>query len=461
MAPRQSAVAPDPGSADPRGVTVGGTEVVRPVRPAELIQRKRDGGELSPHEISDLILGFARGEIPDYQLAAFCMAVYFRGLSSAETFALTDAMIRSGRQIDLGAELGRKVVDKHSTGGVGDKTSLAVGPIVAACGVPFGKMSGRGLGHTGGTLDKLESIPGFRVDLTYEEFVSQVRQIGLAIIGQTEDLVPADKRLYALRDVTATVDNISLIAASIMSKKIAGGADAIVLDVKVGDGAFMKSLADARALAEAMLELGRHAGREVVCLLTDMDQPLGHAVGNALEVREAVATLRGAGPADFEELVVAASGRLLALSDLGVDEAEGRARAEQAIADGSALTAYERWIRAQGGDAAEDALPRAPVIRDLVAPTNGYVVRLGAIGVGLAALHLGAGRGAKDDAIDHAVGVVCRKKRGDDVHVGEPLAEIHAADVDAADAAAAEVRDAYELDSEPPPTAGIVLETIG
>jgi pyrimidine-nucleoside phosphorylase len=442
-------------------VTIGGTEVVRPVRPAELIQRKRDGGELSPDEISELILGFARGEVPDYQLAAFCMAVYFRGLSSSETFALTDAMIRSGRRIDLGAELGRKVVDKHSTGGVGDKTSLAVGPVVAACGVPFGKMSGRGLGHTGGTLDKLESIPGFRVDLTHEEFVTQVREVGLAIIGQTEDLVPADKRLYALRDVTATVDNISLIAASIMSKKIAGGADAIVLDVKVGDGAFMKSLADAEALAEAMLELGRDAGREVVCLLTDMDQPLGHAVGNALEVREAVATLRGTGPADLEQLVVAAAGRLLALSDLGVDEAAGRARAEQAIADGSALAAYERWIRAQGGDAAEDALPRAAVVRAVVAPAGGYIARLGAIGVGLAALHLGAGRRTKDDTIDHAVGVVCRKKRGDRVDAGEPLAEIHAPDVDAADAAADEVLAAYELGPVPPTATGIILETIG
>src|SRR5881227_3341819 len=236
------------------------------IRAAEVIERKRDGEELPGEEIGELVLGYARGDVPDYQVAAFCMAIYFQGLSTAETFALTDAMIRSGETIDLGGALGRKVVDKHSTGGVGDKTSIAVAPIVAACGVPFGKMSGRGLGHTGGTLDKLESIPGFRVELGTDELIAQVRDVGLAIVGQTADLVPADKRLYALRDVTATVDNYSLIAASIMSKKIAGGADAVVLDVKVGDGAFMKSLPDAHALAEAMLELGRHAGREVVCL---------------------------------------------------------------------------------------------------------------------------------------------------------------------------------------------------
>src|SRR5213076_2970214 len=228
-------------------------------------------------ELAELMLGYAEGEIPDYQLAAFCMAVFFRGLTSAETYAMTDALIRTGETVDLHGALGRKVVDKHSTGGVGDKTSIAVGPIVAACGVPFGKMSGRGLGHTGGTLDKLESIPGFRVELSTEEFVAQVRELGLAIIGQTADLVPADKRLYGLRDVTATVDIVPLIASSIMSKKIAGGADAIVLDVKVGDGAFMKTLDDARSLADAMLELGRRSGREVVCLLTDMDQPLGRA----------------------------------------------------------------------------------------------------------------------------------------------------------------------------------------
>ena len=430
------------------------------IRPADLIQRKRDGEELGAEELAELILGYAREEVPDYQMAAFCMAVYFRGLTSAETFALTDAMIRSGETIDLGAELGRKVVDKHSTGGVGDKTSLAVGPIVAACGVPFGKMSGRGLGHTGGTLDKLESIPGFRVELSREEFVRQVREVGIAIIGQTAELVPADKKLYALRDVTATVDNVSLIAASIMSKKIAGGADAIVLDVKVGDGAFMKSIADARGLAEAMLELGRHAEREVVCLLTDMDQPLGHAVGNALEIAEAHATLLGEGPADFTELVLAASAHLLARSDLGLDEAQGRARAEGVIDDGSAATVWDRWIRAQGGDPDLGSLPRAPVVRTVTAPRDGFVRRLGAIRVGVAALELGAGRRAKEDTIDHAVGVVCHKKRGDLVRPGEPLAEIHAARDDQADAAAAAVLGAYEFADDAPPEQPIVLDVL-
>ena len=431
------------------------------IRPAELIQRKRDGEELAAEELRDLILGYTRGDIPDYQVAAFLMAVYFRGLSSAETFALTDAMVASGETIDLGAAIGRRCVDKHSTGGVGDKTSIAVGPIVAACGVPFGKMSGRGLGHTGGTLDKLEAIPGYRIELTTDEFVAQVREIGIAIIGQTANLVPADKLLYALRDVTATVDNVSLIAASIMSKKLAGGADAIVLDVKVGDGAFMKTLEDGRALAEAMIELGRRAGREVVCMLTDMDQPLGDAVGNALELREAIATLRGEGPADFSELVLGSVAHLLALSDLGIDEADARRRAEQAVADGSAVAAYETWIRAQDGDPAEDALPRAPIVREVKAAGAGYVSRLGAIQVGVAALHLGAGRQTKADEIDHSVGIVCRSKRGDAVAVGDVLVEVHARDEASAAEAEAAVLEAYELGADPPRDRPIVLEVIG
>jgi pyrimidine-nucleoside phosphorylase len=430
------------------------------IRPAELIARKRDGEELPADELAALVLGYARDEIPDYQMAAFAMAVFFRGMTPAETFALTEAMVRSGDTIELGKLLGRKVVDKHSTGGVGDKTSLAVGPIVAACGVPFGKMSGRGLGHTGGTLDKLESIPGFRVELSLDEFVAQVREVGLAIVGQTAELVPADKKLYALRDVTATVDQVSLIAASIMSKKLAGGADAILLDVKVGDGAFMKTIEQARALAGTMIEIGRRAEREVVCVLTDMDQPLGAAVGNALEVREALATVRGAGPPDFSELVLDACARLLALSDLGIDEQEARSRAERAIADGSAAACWDRWIRAQGGDPDEDALPRAPVVRTVTAPRRGTVVALGASRVAGAAVHLGAGRQTKADPIDHAVGVVCLRKRGDRVEQGEPLAEVHAADERSAGEAVTEVRAAYSITDEPVAERAVLLEVV-
>jgi pyrimidine-nucleoside phosphorylase len=430
------------------------------IRPAELIQRKRNGEELPDDELAGLILGYASGEVPDYQMAAFCMAVYFRGLSERETYVLTDAMIRSGDTIDLGARLGRKVVDKHSTGGVGDKTSLSVAPIVAACGVPLGKMSGRGLGHTGGTLDKLESIPGYRTELSLDEYVAQVRDVGVAIIGQTGDLVPADKLLYALRDVTATVDQLSLIAASIMSKKIAGGAQAIVLDVKVGDGAFMKTLEAARELAETMISLGRQAGREVVCLLTDMDQPLGAAVGNALEVQEALDTVRGQGPGDFTDLVLDACAKLLSLSDLGIDETEGRRRAEAAVADGSAEVVWRRWIEAQGGTSDESALPVAPVVRTVVSPEAGYVCELGAIGIGNAAMHLGAGRRAKDDIVDHAVGIVCAAKRGTPVDVGDQLAVVHARTKAGADEAVRSVLAAYRFADEPPAERPVLLDVV-
>jgi pyrimidine-nucleoside phosphorylase len=430
------------------------------IHPAELIQRKRDGAELSADEISELVLGYVRDEVPDYQLAAFCMAVYFEGLTPAETHALTEAMVRSGETIDLSG-LGRKVVDKHSTGGVGDKASLVIGPIVAACGVPFAKMSGRGLGHTGGTLDKLESIPGFVIELDSDAFVRQVREVGMAIVGQTADLVPADKRLYALRDVTATVDIIPLIASSIMSKKIAGGADAIVLDVKVGDGAFMKTLESARELAEVMVELGRRAGREVVCELTDMDQPLGHAVGNALEIREVVATLRGEGPADLVDLALGASAHLLALSDLGVDAVQGRTLAEEALANGTALDSYERWVRAQGGDPEPEALPSAPVMETVPSPATGFVEAVATTDFGVAALHLGAGRAKKDDPIDHAVGVLCLAKRSDRVERGEPLAEVHARDPDSARRSVSEVLACYRIGPEQPEKRPIVLDVLG
>jgi pyrimidine-nucleoside phosphorylase len=429
------------------------------IHPAALIQRKRDGAELAEDEIGELVLAFARDEIPDYQMAAFCMAVYFQGLTAAETHALTDAMVRSGDVIDL-SPIGRKVVDKHSTGGVGDKASLVIGPIVAACGVPFAKMSGRGLGHTGGTLDKLESIPGFRIELGGDEFIRQVQELGLAIIGQTADLVPADKKLYALRDVTATVDIIPLIASSIMSKKIAGGADAIVLDVKVGDGAFMKTLDEARELARTMVELGRLGGREVVCELTDMDQPLGRAVGNALEIAEALDTLDGAGPPDLTELVLGAAAHLLALSDLGVQAEEGRRLAEEAVASGSARELYDRWVRAQGGDPRREVLPQAAVVQAVPAPRSGVVEAIAATDVGLAALHLGAGRVHKQQPVDHAVGVVCLAKRGDRVAEGEPLAKVHARDQASADRAVREVAACYRLGLEQPEPRPIVLEVL-
>src|SRR5687767_12670151 len=402
------------------------------MRFVDAIARKRDGNALSLGEIDAFVAGVTDGSIPDYQASALLMAIVLRGMSDQETGWLTDAMVRSGDRVDLSDIPGVKV-GKHSTGGVGDKVSVILAPVAAACGVIVPKMSGRGLGHTGGTLDKLESIPGFSVDLDMDAFLRQVADIGVAIIGQTAELVPADKDLYALRDVTATVDIIPLIASSIMSKKIAGGADAIVLDVKVGDGAFMKTLDSARELAEAMRELGVRAGREVVCELTDMDQPLGSAVGNALEVREAVATLRGEGPDDFVELVLGAASHLLALSDLGVDTNEGRRRAEAALSDGSAVEAYERWIRAQGGDPALDALPSAPIVRPVPAPADGYVQAIAATAIGEAALRLGAGRMRKGDTIDHAVGLLCLAKRGDRVETGAPLAEVHAATEEAAE----------------------------
>jgi pyrimidine-nucleoside phosphorylase len=426
----------------------------------ELIERKRNGGEIPAEELREFVSAYVRDEVPDYQAAALLMAIWFRGLSSAETFAFTEAMVQSGETVDLAARLGRRAVDKHSTGGVGDKTTIALGPVVAACGVPFGKMSGRGLGHTGGTLDKLESIPGFRVELSTDELVEQVREIGIAVAGQSADLVPADRKLYALRDVTATIDEVSLIAASIMSKKIAGGASALVLDVKVGEGAFMRTLEDARRLAEEMLALGRRAGMEVVCELTDMDQPLGRAVGNALEVQEAYETVSGGGPADFRALVVDSAGQLLALSDLGVDEAEGRRRAEEVLADGSARTAYERWIGAQGGDPDPALLPKAPVVRVVRAPRSGHVHELRAREVAVVAMELGAGRERKDESVDHAVGVVCRAKRGDLVQLGDPLAEIHARD----DAAAERVEDAllaaHEIGDDEVERRPLVLDVI-
>ena len=401
-----------------------------------------------------------RGDVPDYQAAALLMAVWFRGLTPAETFALTDAMVASGETVDLAARLGRRVVDKHSTGGVGDKITIAVGPVVAACGVPFGKMSGRGLGHTGGTLDKLESIPGFRVELTTDELVEQVREIGIAVAGQTADLVPADKKLYALRDVTATIDQVSLIAASIMSKKIAAGASAVVLDVKVGEGAFMRTVDDARELAREMRALGER-GRDGRRLRADGHGPAARAARSAMRSRCARRgrRLAAAGPRTSAS---SSSTRPRSFSRSRISawtEEEGRRRAEAVLEDGSALAAYDRWIRAQGGDPDPGRLPSAPVVRPVPAPATGYVRRLGAREVAVAAMELGAGREVAGEPIDHAVGVVCLRKRGEQVAAGEPLAEIHARDDAAAEAAEAALLAAYEIGDEPEPQP-LVLDVI-
>jgi len=351
--------------------------------------------------------------VPDYQLAAFLMAVVLRGLSDRETADLLEAMVDSGERIDL-SPVGRPVADKHSTGGVGDKTTLVVAPIVAAAGTPVAKLSGRGLGHTGGTLDKLESIPGFRVDLSIPELVSQVAEHGIAVAAQTADIVPADKRLYALRDVTATVQSIPLIATSIMSKKIAAGASRLVLDVKVGQGAFMGDVESARALSRAMMRLGEAAGLPTTCMLSSMEEPLGCAVGNALEVAEAVETLEGNGPADFTELCLVAAGLMLG----------DREAAEGALRSGRALAAYREWIAAQGGDP-DAPLPAAPDVIEVRADRSGVVERCHSRGIAEAAMRLGAGRARKEDAVDHAVGIVVHRKRGDRVEAGDVLATVH------------------------------------
>lgn len=395
----------------------------------DIIAAKRDGRELGEEEIRWLIAGYTAGRIPDYQMAALLMAAFLRGMTPAETAHLTRAMVASGDTVDLGRIPGTKV-DKHSTGGVGDKTTLILGPLVAAAGVAFAKMSGRGLGHTGGTLDKLASIPGFRVQMSSGELAAQVNRIGIAIAGQTRELVPADGKLYALRDVTATVESIPLIASSIMSKKIAGGADAVILDVKVGAGAFMKTLADARRLAVAMVDIGRAVGRRTVAFLTDMEQPLGRAVGNALEVREALETLSGEGPADLRELCLALGARQLAEAGAEPGLVEARRRLEKILARGAALSRFEDLVRAQGGDADvirnPDLLPTASFTAVLASPESGWVHQVDALLVGRAAALLGAGRAVKGDEIDPAVGVVLHRKIGEAVEKGEPLAVVHA-----------------------------------
>ena len=401
----------------------------RLVRAVELIERKRDGGTLTAEEIDHLVQGYTKGEIPDYQMSAFLMAVVWRGMDAKETADLTASMVASGERLDL-SRFGR-VVDKHSTGGVGDKTTLVVAPLVAACGMPVAKMSGRGLGFSGGTLDKLESFTGYRVDLTTAEFLAQLERIGIVITGQTKELAPADGLLYALRDATGTVPAIPLIASSIMSKKIAAGAHAVVLDVKVGSGAFMKDLASARALARAMVAIGVAHGLAVTCELTDMDQPLGLAVGNALEVAEAIETLRGRGPIDLVRLARLAAAEMLVRGRKAREAKAALVTIDRALADGSGLAKLRELVAAQGGDAraVDDPrrLPHAPRVERLVAQRTAFVGAIAADRVGQASVRLGAGREKKGDPIDLRTGVVLHAKVGDRVERGQPYAEVHVA----------------------------------
>lgn len=401
------------------------------MRVIEIIEKKRDGYELTAEEIDFFIQGYTRGDIPDYQAAAWLMAVYLRGMSERETRDLTLAMARSGDMLDL-SDVASVVADKHSSGGVGDKVTLVVAPIVAACGVPVGKMTGRGLGFTGGTVDKLESIPGFRTDLSPQEFKAQLARIGIVITGQSENLAPADRKLYALRDVTGTVSSLPLIVSSIMSKKLAGGATAILLDVKVGSGAFMKTVDEASRLAEAMVRLGRGLGRRVGALVSDMNQPLGWAVGNALEVQEAINALHEDGPSDLQEHCLVVAAEMLALAGRVADSGEGVELAAQAIADGSAWRKFRALVAAQGGDVRfvdePDRLPRAPITEPIPAPTDGYLQKVDAAQIGMAVVDLGGGREKKGDPIDHSVGVIVHYKVGDWVQKGTPLCTIHASD---------------------------------
>ena len=434
------------------------------MRAYEIIHAKRDGKAIPAAEIAALVDGFTRGEVPDYQMAAFCMAVFFRGMDDAEVRALTEAMLRSGDVVDLSDVPGAKV-DKHSTGGVGDKVSLALAPLAAACGVKVPMISGRGLGHTGGTLDKLEAIPGFRVDLPVDRFRALVREVGACLVGQTERLAPADRKLYALRDVTATVESIPLIAASIMSKKLAEGIDALVLDVKVGSGAFMKRPDDARALARTLAAIGRGMGKKVSALLTAMDQPLGRAVGNALEVVETVELLRGGGPPDLREVTVELTAEMLVLGGAARGRDAARARVAAAIADGRGLAKLEEIVAAQGGDPAAirdpARLPRAPRTYDVPSGAAGFVGAIDAEAIGLAAVALGAGRARVEDRVDPAVGVVVHKKLGDPVERGEPLCTVHEGDrSEARDRVGARLAAAWRMGPTAPPAAPLVLERL-
>ena len=434
------------------------------MRAVDIIIKKRDGEELTGEEIKFFIDGFTRGEIPDYQASAWAMAVLLRGMNERETTDLTMSMAHSGETLDLTGVV-PVAVDKHSTGGVGDKTTLVVEPVVAACGLAVGKMSGRGLGFSGGTLDKMESIPGYRTNLSREEFIDQLRTEGLVLTGQSGDLAPADGKLYALRDVTGTVPSIPLIASSIMSKKIAAGAQAIVLDVKIGLGAFMENLEEGRKLARLMVAIGELSGRKVVALLSDMNQPLGCAVGNALEVREALDTLRGSGPEDFREHCLVAAAHMLVVGRKAANLESARTMAETTLESGRALASFRRLVEAQGGDARyvdePDRLPVAPLIETVETPRAGYLLGINAREVGETSVELGAGRARKEDPIDHAVGIEIHRKVGDYVQAGEPLFTIHANDAAKLAAAKTRLMAAHQWSNEPVQPLPLFYDVIG
>ena len=398
------------------------------MRMYDLIMKKRKGEELTTEEINFFVDGFTKGEIPDYQASAMLMAIFFNKMNKRETADLTNAMVESGDKIDLSNIKGIKV-DKHSTGGVGDKTSICLTPLVASLGIPVAKMSGRGLGHTGGTIDKLETFEGFSVELTEEQFMENVNKINIAIMGQSGNLVPADKKLYALRDVTATVDNMSLIASSIMSKKLASGADAIVLDVKVGDGAFMKTPETAKELAQEMVDIGKHLGRETIGVISDMDQPLGYAIGNSLEVIEAIELLKGNGPKDLLELTLTIGSNMLFCAKMAESEEEARKMLIENIENGKGLEKLKEFVKAQGGDITPiddySKFPQAKYVEKVTSPVDGYITKIHAEAFGLIAMELGAGRATKESKIDLAVGIVLNKKRGEKVKKGDVLAYIH------------------------------------
>jgi pyrimidine-nucleoside phosphorylase len=434
------------------------------MRTVDLIQRKRDGEELAPEEIEFLVEGYTNGDIPDYQMSSFLMAVFFSGMSDREVSRLTECMLRSGDTVDLSSIPGVKV-DKHSTGGVGDKTSLIVAPLAAAAGVVVPMMSGRALGHTGGTLDKLESIPGFRTSLTAEEFEKQLSELGLCFIGQTDRLAPADRKLYALRDVTATVESIPLIASSIMSKKLAEGLDALVLDVKVGSGAFMKKQVDARRLAQMMQGIGRRLDKKVVALITDMSQPLGYAVGNALEVMEASQTLQNAGPTDLTKLSIELAARMIFLGKKAASLEDARRLAEEKLVDGSGYKKFKQVVAAQGGNPQAldkfELLPNATGMREVASPRGGYVSSIDAEDIGAASNMIGAGRDKKEDAIDAAVGIILEVKAGEKVDAGSVLCRLYYTKEDRVEEAAEMVEDAFRISAQKPEERELILEVVG